>query len=160
MGVNLPTGSFYATLPYFDGLALKSCYHFWVRILHFMPHEIIPEVEEFKYFGVLFTSEGRMEREIGGRIGAASAVLRALHRPVVVKKELSQKAKLSIYWSIYVPTLTYGHELWVVTERTRSRIQAAEMGFLSRVSGLSLRDRVRSWVIREGLGVEPLLLRI
>ena len=78
----------------------------------------------------------------------------------VVKKELSQKAKLSIYRSIYVPTLTYGHELWVVTKRTRSRIQAAEMGFLRRVSGLSLRDRVRSSVIQEGLGVEPLLLRI
>ena len=118
-------------------------------------NEILPQVEEFKYLGVLFTSEGLMEREIDGRIGAASAVLRALHRPVIVKKELSQKAKLSIYWSIF----TYGHELWVVTERTRSRIQA-EMGFLRRVSGLSLRDRVRSSVIREGLGVEPLLLRI
>ena len=34
------------------------------------------------------------------------------------------------------------------------------MGFLRRVSGLSLRDRVRSSVIQEGLGVEPLLLRI
>jgi len=85
-----------------------------------------------------------MECEIDGRIGAVSAVLRALHRPVVVKKKLSQKAKLSIYLSIYVHILTYGHELWVVTERTRLRIQAAEMGFLRRVSGLSLRDRVRS----------------
>ena len=113
--------------------------------------------EEFKYLGVLFTSEGRMEREIDRRIGVASAVMRALHRPVVVKKELSQKAKLSIYQSIYVPTLTDGHELWVVTERTRSRTQAAEM---SRVSGLSLRDRVRSTLIREGLRVEPLLLRV
>ncbi|XP_061662730.1 interleukin-15 receptor subunit alpha isoform X2 [Syngnathoides biaculeatus] len=43
------------------------------------------------------------------------------------------------------------HELWAMTERTRSRIQAAEMSFLRRVSGLSLRDRVRSSVIREGL---------
>ena len=123
-------------------------------------NEILPQVEEFKYLGVLFTSEGRMEREIDGRIGAVSAVLPALRRSVVVKKELSQKAKFFIYWSIYVPILTYGHELWVVTERTRSRIQAAEMGFLRRMSGLSLRDRVRSSVIREGLGVEPLLLRI
>ena len=40
------------------------------------------------------------------------------------------------------------------------RIQAAEMGFLRRVAGLSLRDRVRSSVIRERLKVEPLLLRI
>ena len=46
-------------------------------------------MEEFKYLGVLFTSEGRMEREIDRLIGAASAVMRALHRTVLVKKELS-----------------------------------------------------------------------
>ncbi|KAK7940110.1 hypothetical protein WMY93_003436 [Mugilogobius chulae] len=122
--------------------------------------ESLPQVEEFKYLGVLFTSEGRMEREIDRRIGAASAVMQSLYRIVVVKKELSRKAKLSIYWSIYVPTLTYGHELWVMTERTRSRIQAVEMSFLRRVAGRSLRDRVRSSVTREELGVEPLLLHI
>ncbi|KAI3362846.1 hypothetical protein L3Q82_001895 [Scortum barcoo] len=88
--------------------------------------EVLPQVEEFKYLGVLFTSEGKIEREIDRRIGAASAVMRSVYRTVVVKKELSRKAKLSIYRSIYVPTLTYGHELWVMTERTRSRIQAAK----------------------------------
>uniref|UniRef100_A0A6Q2ZFL9 ribonuclease H n=1 Tax=Esox lucius TaxID=8010 RepID=A0A6Q2ZFL9_ESOLU len=113
--------------------------------------ECLPQVDEFKYLGVLFTSEGRMEREIDRRIGAASAVMRSMYRSVMVKKELSRKAKLSIYQSIYVPTLTYGHELWVMTERTRSRIQAAEMSFLRRVAGRSLRDRLR---------VEPLLLHI
>jgi hypothetical protein len=87
--------------------------------------EILPQVEEFKYLGVLFTSEGRIEREIERRIGAASAVMRSMYQSVVVKKELTCKAKLSIYRSIYVPTLTYGHELWVMTERKRSRIQAA-----------------------------------
>ncbi|KAK7939602.1 hypothetical protein WMY93_002928 [Mugilogobius chulae] len=84
----------------------------------------------------------------------------SLYRTVVVKKELSRKANLSIYRSIYVPTLTYGHELWVMTERTRSRIQAVEMSFLRRVAGRSLRDRVRSSVTREELGVEPLLLHV
>lgn len=123
-------------------------------------NKLLPQVEEFKYLGVLFTSEGRKECEIDRRIGAASAVMRSLYRSIVVKRELSQKAKLSIYRSIYIPTLTYGHELWVVTERMRSRVQAAEMSFLRRVAGLSLRDRVRSSDIRERLGVEPLLLRI
>ncbi|KAK7915621.1 hypothetical protein WMY93_011382 [Mugilogobius chulae] len=122
--------------------------------------ESLPQVEEFKYLGVLFTSEGRMEREIDRRIGAASAVMQSLYRTVVVKKELSRKAKLLIYRSIYVPTLTYGHELWVMTERTRSRIQAVEMSFLRRVAGRSLRDRVRSSATREELRVEPLLLHI
>ncbi len=104
----------------------------------------LPQVEEFKYLGVLFTSERRIEPEVDRQIGAASAVMRSMYRSVVVKKELSCKAKLSIYRLIYVPTLTYGHELWVMTERTRSRIQAAEISFLHRVAGRSLRDRVRS----------------
>ena len=46
----------------------------------------------------------------------------------------------------------------VMSKRTRSRVQAAEMGFLRRVAGVSLRDRVRSSAIWEGLGVELLLL--
>ncbi|KAK3509359.1 hypothetical protein QTP70_030004 [Hemibagrus guttatus] len=84
--------------------------------------EVLPQVEEFKYLGVLFMSEGRMDHEIDRRIGAAAAVMRSMYRSVVVKKELSRKAKLSIYQSIYVPTLTYGHELWVMTERMRVKI--------------------------------------
>ena len=87
-------------------------------------------MEEFKYLGVLFTSEGRTEKEISRRIGAAGAVLQSLCRTVVTKQELSQKAKLSVYRAIFVPTLTYGHEVWVMTQRIRSRIQAVEMSFL------------------------------
>ncbi|KAK3523202.1 hypothetical protein QTP86_021761 [Hemibagrus guttatus] len=117
--------------------------------------EFLPQVEEF-----LFTSEGRMDHEIDRWIGVAAAVMRFMYRSVVVKKELSRKAKLSIYQSIYVPTLTYGHALWVMTERVRSRIQVAVMSFLRRVVGLSLIDRVRSSVTREELGVETLLLHI
>ncbi|KAI3368927.1 hypothetical protein L3Q82_025906 [Scortum barcoo] len=106
--------------------------------------EVLPQVEEFKYLGVLFTSEGKMEREIDRRIGAASAVMRSVYRTVRGGEEGAESKgwrSFSIYRSIYVPTLTYGHELWVMTERTRSRIQAAEMSFLRRVAGRSLRDR-------------------
>ena len=123
-------------------------------------NETLSQVKEFKYLGVLFTSEGRTEQEISRRIGAAGAVLQSLRRTVVTKRELSRKAKLSVYRAIFVPTLTYGHEAWVMTERIRSRIQAAEMSFLRRVAGISLRDRVRSSVTRERLGVESLLLRL
>ncbi|PWA16488.1 hypothetical protein CCH79_00004565, partial [Gambusia affinis] len=109
---------------------------------------VLPQVKEFNYLRILFTNGGRREREIDMQIGAVSAVKRALCRSVVVKRELSQKAKLSIYRSIYIPTLIFGHELWVMTERTKSRIQAAKL------------DGVRSSVIQEGLRVEPLLLHV
>ncbi len=48
-------------------------------------------MEVFKYLGVLFTSEGKLEWEIDRRIGATSAVMRSMYRSVVVKKELSCK---------------------------------------------------------------------
>ena len=47
-----------------------------------------------------------MKREIDRRIGAVAAVMRLLYWSVVVKKELSRKAKLSIYRSIYIPPLS------------------------------------------------------
>jgi len=55
------------------------------------------------------------------QIGASSAVTKALLRSVMVKRELSWKAKLSIYWSIFVPTLTYGHNIWVVSKRMQEK---------------------------------------
>ena len=82
-----------------------------------------------------------MGHEIDRRVGAAGVVLHALHRMVETKRELSQKAKLLIYRSIFVPTLTYGHEQWVMTKRTRLLVQAAEMGFLRRVVGSPLEIR-------------------
>ena len=107
-------------------------------------NESLPQVKEFKYLRVLFTSEGMLGREIDRRVGAVAVVLHGLHRMVVTKRELSRKAKLSIYQSVFVPTLIYDHEQWVMTERTRSWV--------------SLRVSVRSSAIWEGLGVEPLLL--
>ncbi|KAI3370525.1 hypothetical protein L3Q82_025286, partial [Scortum barcoo] len=76
--------------------------------------EVLPQVEEFKYLRVLFTSEGKIEREIDRRI--------LVQRPhelcgrlctghVVVKgaRKLIESSRLPVN---LVPTLTYGHELW------------------------------------------------
>ena len=111
----------------------------------------LPQVEEFNYVRILFTGEGRTEQEIDRRLSAASAIMWSLYWSVVVKRELSQKARLSVYRLIFVPSLNYGHKLWVLTERMRSWTQASEMSFHCRVAGLALRNWVRSLVIWEGL---------
>lgn len=60
---------------------------------------------------------------------------------------------------LYIPPLTCDQELWVLTERMRSQIQVDVMTFLHSVTGLSLRDWVRSLENKwEGLEIEPLLL--
>ena len=120
----------------------------------------LKQVEKFKYLGVAFTSDGRQDEELDTRIGKASAVMRVLHYSVVMRRELSKKAKLSIFKTVFVPILTYGHESWVVTDRMRSQVQESEMRFLRRIEGVILFNKVRSSEIRKSLNIEPLLLRI
>ena len=54
-------------------------------------------MKEFIYLRVLFTSEGKMEREVDRQISAASALMWVLYQTVVGKKDLSKKTKLSFY---------------------------------------------------------------
>ena len=77
-----------------------------------------------------------------------------------MKRELSKKAKLSIFKAVFIPIFTYGHESWVMTERMRSQVQASEIRFLRRIEGVTLYDTERSSEIRKSLNIEPLLLRI
>ena len=58
--------------------------------------------------------------------------------------ELCTKAKIFVFTSVFVPILTYGHESWVKTERVKSQVPAAEMGFLRKVRGLFWLDKVKS----------------
>jgi len=53
-------------------------------------------------------------------MGKANAGMRALQYPVVMKRELTKKAKHS-----FVPILTHDHKSLVVTEK----VQASEMRF-------------------------------
>ncbi|CAM1320037.1 Uncharacterised protein r2_g2845 [Pycnogonum litorale] len=97
----------------------------------------LKQMEKFKYLGVVFTSDGRQDIELDIRIAAAGAVMCQLRRSVQLRCELGVKAKLTVFKSVFVPILTYGHKPWVMTERTRSQIRATEMAFLRRISGLN-----------------------
>ena len=81
-------------------------------------------------------SDGRQDEELVIQKGKASAVMQALHYSVLIKLELSKKAKLSIFIAVFVPILIYDYESWVMTERLRSQVQASEMRFLRKIEGL------------------------
>jgi len=44
--------------------------------------------------------------------------LRGAYRSVVTQWELSSTVKLLVFKSVFVPIITYGHESWVMTERS------------------------------------------
>ena len=60
-------------------------------------------------------------------------MMRALHYSVVMKRELSKKAKLSSFKAASIPILTYSNKSWVMTERVRSQVQESKMSFLQRM---------------------------
>jgi len=98
------------------------------------------------YFGVVLTP-GRRQNKIDTQIGKANAVLYKLYPNVFTKWELSTTSKFSVFKSVFVPILTYGHESWVWLGLL-SHVQAAEMGFLRGVHSVTLRDKVHSFEIR------------
>jgi len=97
---------------------------------------------------VVFTNDGRQNRDIDKWIGKANSVLRELYRLVVAKRKLSNTAKLLVFKSVFVPMLTYDDEFWVMTERVLSQGQAAEMVVFRRVHAVRLSDKVHSSNIR------------
>jgi len=56
-------------------------------------------------------------------MGKASAVMQDFQYSVDMKRELSKKAKLSVFKTVIVPILTYDRESWVMIERIRSQVQ-------------------------------------
>lgn len=111
-----------------------------------------------EYQGILFTSEGKMEREMGQAdcCGISSSADSVPDRCGEEGTELEGKA-FQIYQSIYALTSSYCHELWAVTERISKiiLIHKDKMRFLMQ---LILRAGVRNLDIRRELGKEPLLI--
>ena len=72
-------------------------------------------------------------------------------------RNIPRKVKTMIYITILRPILTYGHESWTLTSKTRSQLQAAEMKTLRLIKGVTRLDRLRNEDIRRELGVEGIL---
>ena len=106
--------------------------------------ETLKHVEKFKHLGVQFTSDERQNTELDTRIDKASAVMLKFQCSVVMKRELTKTANLSIHKSVFLLVLTYGHDSWIMGERFRSRVQALEKRFLRRISGVIVIYQMRS----------------
>ena len=61
------------------------------------------------------------------------------------------------YTTILRPILLYGSESWALTNKTKSKIQAAEMKILRVIKGVTRRDRLRNVDIRDELGITSIL---
>ena len=81
-------------------------------------------------------------------------------KKVYESREISREAKVAVFKAVVIPTLTYGCESWVLKEREKFRLQAAEMRVLRNIAGVSRLDHVRNETMRERLRIEPVLKKV
>ena len=60
---------------------------------------------------------------------------------------------MKFYKAVARPSLLYGSETWVTTERDMTGLEAAEMRFLRSVTGYTRLDKIRSEVIEKELEI-------
>ena len=116
----------------------------------------LQQVNYFKYLGSTISHDGRVDDEIKNRTAATGRLYHMINKSFLNKKEISKNTKLTVYKTIYMPTLTYGCESWPMTSKHYSWIQTMEMRYLRKVQGKTKRDRIRNQTIRMGLGMAPL----
>ena len=103
---------------------------------------------------MILSEDGRKECKLEKRIGAALSAVGAVRSQAFESRELSRSAKMLVYKAMIEPTLTYGAESWVLKERAKQRVQAAEMRVLRKIAGVRRIDHMRNDDIRTQLGHE------
>ena len=96
------------------------------------------------------------EIEINSRIAKYNSNVGLMY-PLLRDVNIPRECKVTIYYTILKPILLYGSEVWLLTTRTESNLQAAEMRVLRTIKGVTRKDRIRNTNIRAELHV-PLLL--
>lgn len=120
----------------------------------------IEQVQSFKYLGSIIEDKGGFEEEINNRIQSTTRAYHAINKVILNNKKISKETKMTVYKTIYQPVLLYGSENWVINNRQKSKIQAAEMKYLRRVEGVTKMDRIRSEQIRNNLNIKKILTKI
>ena len=104
----------------------------------------LKQARKFKYLGLVFGEEGRLQDKLRGRVGRFSNNVGMLY-PLLKERGIPTEVKVLIYKTILRSILLYGSECWAMNRVHKSRIEAAEMRLLRVIRGVSLRERNLGW---------------
>ena len=99
----------------------------------------IKQVNEITYLGAKINSDGRFDHELNSRLQMFAANIKLLY-PLFKNISFSRKVKTLIYKTVLRPILLYGSEVWTLTTKSRSKVQAAKMRILRLILGVTLEE--------------------
>ncbi|KAH1249954.1 Solanesyl diphosphate synthase 3, chloroplastic/mitochondrial [Glycine max] len=117
---------------------------------------IIPQVTRFKYLGSVIQDDGEIEGDVNHRIQAGWMKWRKASG-VLCDAKVPIKLKGKFYQTAVRPAILYGTECWAVKSQHETKVGVAEMRMLRWMCGKTRQDKIRNGVIRERVGVAPIV---
>lgn len=117
-------------------------------------NHIIEQVSTFKYLGSTISLHN-YNMDLEENLMRYNALNGCIQRNF--GKFMRKEVQLKMYNIISKPALMYGSETWVLTAQEKRRLEASQMRFMRSLLGVTLRDRIRSQVIRDGLRVRSVV---
>ena len=114
--------------------------------------EILEQVNSFNYLGCLISYD--QEKDVERKLNKFQHMCGTIHR--TLRNKTRKDTMIRFYKVLAVPLLTYGSENWVLNRTAKRRIETAEMRFLRRIPGYTLRDHIPNHKIREELDIYKL----
>lgn len=76
--------------------------------------EIVEQVRQFKYFGVVKSNEGNVKDKINKRLRKTERLYNVIKTNCLGKKEIPKEVKAGVVSRVVKPTLTFGSESWTL----------------------------------------------
>uniref|UniRef100_A0A1B6I2T3 Reverse transcriptase domain-containing protein n=1 Tax=Homalodisca liturata TaxID=320908 RepID=A0A1B6I2T3_9HEMI len=102
---------------------------------------VIKNVDEYNYLGCTITSDGRDEKDIMNKVTKGKSIVSQLNS-ILWNLNIRKDIKRRIYESIIESTVTYGAEVWTITQKLKKRIETVENSYWRRCCRLTLEDRI------------------
>ena len=123
------------------------------RVKIVINNKIIEQVTEFKYLGS-HLSQYNNRKDIDRNLTKYNRL------NVNLKRNFGKQMRKEIQLRFHIvskPALLYGSESWTLRQRDKSKINSSQLRFLCSLSGVTLRDRIKSENIRKQRKVEEII---
>lgn len=90
---------------------VKDMYGFYYK------YTIVPITYQYKYLGLVFTSNGKLKFASEQLSERAKKAYYALKSSIPGNNNLSVQVLLKLYHSMIVPIITYGSEIWITDDK-------------------------------------------
>ena len=103
--------------------------------------EILKQVNQFKYFGSIMTSDAKSTVDIKCRIAAAKSTFTEM-KAILTNLKMPFQLRYRILTCYITPILLYGSENWTLNKTDIRKIKAAEMWFLRRMEKVKWTEKI------------------